>query len=433
MAHVTADSFYSEDHQVIWSAMLDLYWNGFPIDAVTLVEHIDRPDIGVIQIAELFDTTCTSYNAEYYARIVEKKKDQRDALRFMSIMEGSLYEDPDMDAHVAMSEFLLSKKANCDFEFVCLDRWWEVGKIPWLFDRSSPIGDVGMIPDNQLTIIACEGGTGKSLFTLGLSLSMASGRCFWPSFRPCSGGDVLFLSAEDDQVVVKNRMLYYSHLNDKYNWMPHEEFRKVGENNFHLMSGGSRSLIEYDERRNLKFTNAHRALVSEVRSHPYKLVVIDTLLAHCGGASENDSNAMQFFVDACNVVCREGSCAVVALHHSIKMTDSKGKRKKPTKDSVRGSSAIVNGARAVFVAEKDQNTFELTLVKANNDIWNNVNRSWYFLDGKEVTENGTPVYPYNDRKSDRPTAATTTTNEEFNYDETESAGKWQDSDGEKMF
>jgi replicative DNA helicase len=72
------ETFYSDAHQKIFSAIKELYEKGHPVDAVTLFEvlrerkHIE--DIGgAVYLAELWDAAPTAANAEYYARIVRDK------------------------------------------------------------------------------------------------------------------------------------------------------------------------------------------------------------------------------------------------------------------------------------------------------------------------------------------------------------------------
>src|SRR3954462_12393342 len=68
------ESFYSDVHQKIYQAIIDLYDKGTPVDLVILAETLQQrgqfEDIGrAPYLAELWDASPTSANAEYYARI----------------------------------------------------------------------------------------------------------------------------------------------------------------------------------------------------------------------------------------------------------------------------------------------------------------------------------------------------------------------------
>lgn len=70
-----SEVFYSEAHQLVYGAILDLFRNRKPVDTVTLHEQLLRNGVleqagGVAYIAELVGVVPTSANVEYYARIV---------------------------------------------------------------------------------------------------------------------------------------------------------------------------------------------------------------------------------------------------------------------------------------------------------------------------------------------------------------------------
>ena len=79
------ENFYSDAHQKIYQAIIDLYDAGTPVDTVLLAETLQRKgqfdDIGRgAYIAELWDFTPTAANAEYYARIVRDRAILRDII-----------------------------------------------------------------------------------------------------------------------------------------------------------------------------------------------------------------------------------------------------------------------------------------------------------------------------------------------------------------
>ncbi len=69
------DVFYVEAHQLIYQSMVSLFRKDFPIDAVTLVEQLQRDGAletagGASYIGELAGAVPTSANVDYYAQIV---------------------------------------------------------------------------------------------------------------------------------------------------------------------------------------------------------------------------------------------------------------------------------------------------------------------------------------------------------------------------
>jgi replicative DNA helicase len=75
---VRGDSFYEDAHQKIFNATVSLYDRGHPIDLVTLAEELHQrnqvEDIGsYAYLNDLWNSTPTAANAEYYARIVRDR------------------------------------------------------------------------------------------------------------------------------------------------------------------------------------------------------------------------------------------------------------------------------------------------------------------------------------------------------------------------
>src|SRR5882672_8963397 len=79
------DNFYVDAHQKIFEGIRTLYDGGHPVDLVVLAEWLTAQkyieDIGgPTYLAELWDASPTSANAEYYARIVRDRSVTRDLI-----------------------------------------------------------------------------------------------------------------------------------------------------------------------------------------------------------------------------------------------------------------------------------------------------------------------------------------------------------------
>src|SRR5215211_5183346 len=75
---VRAEAFYTDAHQKIYRAVTELYDKGHPVDLVLLADHLAKQqqleDVGGYPyLGELWQSTPTAANAEYYARIVRDK------------------------------------------------------------------------------------------------------------------------------------------------------------------------------------------------------------------------------------------------------------------------------------------------------------------------------------------------------------------------
>jgi replicative DNA helicase len=75
---LAAVDFYKSAHQKIYSAILDLFDKGEPVDLVTLANRLDEKgqleDVGgASYLARLVDTVPLAVNAQHYAKIVHSK------------------------------------------------------------------------------------------------------------------------------------------------------------------------------------------------------------------------------------------------------------------------------------------------------------------------------------------------------------------------
>jgi replicative DNA helicase len=83
---LSASDFYRESHARIYKAALDLYAKGEPVDAITLVDELERrgqlEDIGGrVRIHELATLVPATSNAAHYARIVREMATLRGLVR----------------------------------------------------------------------------------------------------------------------------------------------------------------------------------------------------------------------------------------------------------------------------------------------------------------------------------------------------------------
>lgn len=82
---VRAESFYVRKHQEIFRIMIDLYNNGSAIDHVTVGAKIKELNLekavgGLAYLAELTDSSPSSANMEFYAKLVRNKYNRRNLI-----------------------------------------------------------------------------------------------------------------------------------------------------------------------------------------------------------------------------------------------------------------------------------------------------------------------------------------------------------------
>ncbi len=92
------ESFYTEAHQAIYSAMLSLFKDSKPIDLLTVTEELRKMGEldkigGGYYIIELTNRVASAANIEYHARIIAQKHIQRELIRVATNIVRESFED----------------------------------------------------------------------------------------------------------------------------------------------------------------------------------------------------------------------------------------------------------------------------------------------------------------------------------------------------
>jgi replicative DNA helicase len=100
---VNESSFYSNQHRMIWSVLLELHTKGTPIDILTLSARLKEKEQleqsgGMTYLGDVINSVPSSTNADHYAQIVEKKHAMRELLRVSEQISGLGY-DEESDLH----------------------------------------------------------------------------------------------------------------------------------------------------------------------------------------------------------------------------------------------------------------------------------------------------------------------------------------------
>lgn len=180
--------FYKKGHQLISQAMWELSELGEPIDLVTLQDQLKRRDRlgsagGVAYLSSLIGKTPTAGHVRHHAKIVREKSVLRALIRFATETMEQGYDNPE-DAEKLLSEaesaiFSISQRA---FK----KEPQSIGSIlkslpPEYFKQKLPTSGIttgfealddyiGIICEDDLTVVAGKEGIGKSAFCHQVSL-----------------------------------------------------------------------------------------------------------------------------------------------------------------------------------------------------------------------------------------------------------------------
>jgi len=183
------------------------------------------------------------------------------------------------------------------------------------------------LPDGMLTILASEPGTGKSALCLRIAETFLTGKA-WPDGIPFDGeaGQVLWVEAEAAQAINLDRAQKWGLPTDKILTPTDNPLEDVK-----LDNDKHKYRVEYLAKRD------------DVR-----LIVIDSLRGVLAG-DENSSDTIDLVMWLAQLA-RDTSKPILLTHHLRKRGLFDGDEK-PNLDRLRGSTAIVQGARVVWALD----------------------------------------------------------------------------------
>lgn len=193
------DTFFEDEHRSIYAALLRLYIDKRPTDAVALrtelkkVNELDKAG-GVKYIAKIMDSVPSSANAVYYAGVVRDKWRYRNLITDIERMRGVINEPVSVDEQIQRVQDIAlaieTDKPKVEF-FTLADHATKVAAaipehreiIPTGFRNIDRMVQ-GVVP-GEICILAGRPSMGKSALALGFALNMAK-----------AGKSVLFFTLE---------------------------------------------------------------------------------------------------------------------------------------------------------------------------------------------------------------------------------------------
>jgi len=201
------------------------------------------------------------------------------------------------------------------------------------------------LPKGMLTILAGEGGAGKSTIAFSLAATITTGG-FWPDGMRCNGpGNVLIFSTEDEpETVIQPRLMA----------------ARANPNHYGIIRG------TLDEKGRKRAFDANRdiALLRESIEQigSVSLLIIDPIVTLVKG-DINQSNVVRQSLEAVIELASEYKCSVVGITHFAK--NSKGKS---LVDRVLSSRAFTDLARMVWAVVQNRETSERAFGRIKTNI-----------------------------------------------------------------
>lgn len=207
----------------------------------------------------------------------------------------------------------------------------KVKPIDWLWKNR--------IPSGKITIFAGEGGLGKSTLLFYLAALISKGGYFKPDECQFSQGNVIILSAEDDEddVIVPRLKAVDANLDAIFFLYGDKELDADGK--------------EYTGTLNLdvSISKINKA-ITEIKN--VKLLIIDPISAFLGDVKDSSNSEVRLLLTRLTNMAREHGMAIILNTHTTK---PKSHTSESASNRVMGSVAYVNASRATYLISRDPN------------------------------------------------------------------------------
>jgi AAA domain/Primase C terminal 2 (PriCT-2) len=258
----------------------------------------------------------------------------------------------------------------------------------------------------EITVVAAPGGAGKTALATGIAVELATGvELLGEKIYKASDLKALFINAEDGGAEIARRVqafclahahklmgqslgrLYVAAADDAR--LRHLTFLKTTERNVSSLDQAGFQVLE--------------AALEQLRPD---LVVLDPLVAFCGGGNMNDNAVMSLVIRELKRLATKFDCAILVVHHTRKG----GGTSDGDPEAISGAAAIVNLARRAIMpvpmTTDEANQFgvlpseRLGYFKVIDAKSNFAPRSpdspWYRLHGVTLNNAEPPIYPHGD-------------------------------------
>ena len=267
----------------------------------------------------------------------------------------------------------------------------------WLYGVDLVRGDI--------TVIGSPGGAGKTSLALGMAVSIATARPLLLRDSEKIFGEnlkVLYINAEDSSVEMKRRSwaLCLKH------GIAEQDLNRL------YLAGTDNPQVQHlsflrtiDKNSSVLDQTGFQQLENLIVSLRPSLVVLDPLIALCGGGNVNDNPTMSLVMLELKRLAIKYDCAVLIVHHTRKGGDT------TVADAISGASSIVNLSRRAImpvtmtddeaakynILPSEQFRFFKVIDAKSNLAPRSGDTPWYELYNTELPNAEPPLYMNGDR------------------------------------
>lgn len=363
-------NFFRPAHQLIFSAVMDLYIRHIPIDQISLADNLKATGQleavgGKAYLIELADNTFALTNWFNHTEIVKRTSILRDLVYASAEITALAYDAPDdLDVVVEEAEKTLfnvtEKRVSSEFKKMDVllgDAFEEITKLAE--QKGSMAGVATGFKDaddlfhgfrgGDLIILAARPGVGKTSFALNMAVNAAK-----------TGASVAFLSLEMSSSQLVQRILCSeAHVN-----LAKLRSGKIDESDWGLIADASNTLSKLDfyidDTPSLSILELRAKARRELRGKEEGIIIVDYLQLMSPPQSRKDGNRAVEVGEisrGLKVLAKEMNMPVVALSQLSRAVEMRGK-KRPMLSDLRESGSIEQDADIVMFIDRSMDEIE---------------------------------------------------------------------------
>jgi len=391
------EDFYREDNKEIYSAMIELYGLGQPIDMITLTEQLKLR--GTLEkvgdasyVATLIDNVPTTSNIESYVKIVEQKSVLRQLIKVANdILQMGYSQTEDVDTIIEQTEKRVfdvlqnrNSRGYSSIKEVLITAFDMLEKMYQNKDKVSGVESgfidldkkISGLNSGALLIVAARPAMGKSAFVLNIANYVAMH----------TKTPVMVFSLEMSKEEMINRILASEAEVDSMkikngNDLTSEDWLKLGQASGRL----SNIPLYIDDTPGLTATELRAKCRKAKLEKDIGLVIIDYLqLMESNTKSSSRQQEISEISRSLKILAKELSVPVIALSQLSRATESRTDHK-PMLSDLRESGAIEQDADIVmFIHREDyynpetekKNVAEIIVAKNRSGSTGSVELAW---------------------------------------------------------
>lgn len=377
--HVIPDDFFSAQNGAIWQTLFSMRRAGVPIDAEALRSELDdrgllnsiggpnyltdltggiplqKPQIA--RLRRLGATRRVSSAAHALAIAARANEGIAEAADQLARAQKALA-DVDVPAEHPLERVWRPLGAAGHLHSAPLPRRWLLTRPN---DFAPELAPVGVLQRGKVGFLVAEGGAGKTIALIQLSLSVATGRR-WLDFFGCVPGRVCIALAEEDHDEMHRRFYALA----KAMRLTDAQIAQADDNIVAVPLSGisARFLMPNGDR--APFLAELKRRLDDGRG-PWSLIILDPLSRFAGADTEKDNAAATMFIEAAeSLLSVPGAPSVLIAHHTNKLSRTEGAGLAAKAGNARGASALTDGARwACELQSRGDDGARLTVTKSN--------------------------------------------------------------------